>query len=494
MRKTSICLLVALLCTAFLFAEPDNGKILPKAEIPQFSNVFLEGTGGLAFPLSFVTQDFLPMTSFGGEFSVGFGYNWDGWLFGFEFSRNIWGQGVGEAALMQNFSNNLFLFKFQRVLSHNTIKKFPAWFELVPGGALGLNCITTDYYPSERAKSEGRLVQVAFGQDGTYCMFYRLSLEASFYLNTDLFIPYVGGDYSLFYDTSLGGGFAGFWTAFVGIRTYPLSFGRDIAAARQRKHDAMIASWGDAVCAIKANPNTDFTPDNDGVNDTTLLTPSVTYLEFDPESWTITILDPQGNIFRSWSGTGALPQNLTWDGKSDSGEIAFSRDMYTAKLSVIPSEADRTRTGKDLLEATDVIKTGILFEEIVPKQEWKIIVNTIYFDPDAATFNKISDEQRQSNTDTLDSIYRQIMEHGNVNVVVEGYANNVSNTEEENTKELIPLSQSRAEVIMQLLIERGLKAENLSAKGYGGANPLAAWEDHANWWKNRRVEFRVSTK
>lgn len=150
------------------------------------------------------------MTSFGGEFSVGFGYNISGWLFGLEFSRDMWGQGVGEAALMNNFNNNLFLFKFQRVLSKNTFSKFPQWLEIVPGGALGLNCITTNYYPSERAKNEGREVDVTFGQDGAYCMFYRLSLETSFYLGTDLFIPFIGGDYSLFYDTSLGGGFAGF--------------------------------------------------------------------------------------------------------------------------------------------------------------------------------------------------------------------------------------------------------------------------------------------
>src|SRR5574344_192013 len=102
MRKLGICLLTVSLCAAFAFAEPDNGWLLPRAEVPQFDNLFFEGTGGLAFPLSFVTQNFLPMTSFGGEFSIGFGYNWGGWLLGLEYSRDSWGQGVGEAALMQN--------------------------------------------------------------------------------------------------------------------------------------------------------------------------------------------------------------------------------------------------------------------------------------------------------------------------------------------------------------------------------------------------------
>ena len=94
--------------------------------------------------------------------------------------------------------------------------------------------------------------------------------------------------------------------------------------------------------------------------------------------------------------------------------------------------------------------------------------------------------------DTIDpgKVARKIRAHGDsVKVTVEGYANNVSNTEKENIEELIPLSQARAEAIMKQLVDRGLDAGNLSAKGYGGANPLAAWEDHANWWKNRRVEF-----
>src|SRR5574344_2604422 len=150
MRKCNVCLLAALLCVGVVSAESDNGKFLPNKEIPQFANVFVEANGGLAFPLSFVTQDFLPMTSFGGEFSAGAGYNWDGWLFGLEYSRDMWGEGVGSGALMENFNNNLVLFKLQRVISRNTIKKFPKWFEIVPGAAVGVNFITTDYYRSTR--------------------------------------------------------------------------------------------------------------------------------------------------------------------------------------------------------------------------------------------------------------------------------------------------------------------------------------------------------
>ena len=103
-------------------------------------------------------------------------------------------------------------------------------------------------------------------------------------------------------------------------------------------------------------------------------------------------------------------------------------------------------------------------------------------------------QENQENFDTLESITEQIFKHGEVEVLVEGYANNVSNTERENKLELIPLSRLRAQTIMKLLIENGLDEEILSYEGNGGMNPIAKWEDHENWWKNRRVEFIVTKK
>ena len=38
--------------------------------------------------------------------------------------------------------------------------------EMIPGFGLGVNFITTDYYPSVRAKEEGRMNQVLLGDEG----------------------------------------------------------------------------------------------------------------------------------------------------------------------------------------------------------------------------------------------------------------------------------------------------------------------------------------
>ena len=92
---------------------------------------------------------------------------------------------------------------------------------------------------------------------------------------------------------------------------------------------------------------------------------------------------------------------------------------------------------------------------------------------------------------TMDSIVEVVKATPNAKVKVMAYANNVSNTARENEKELIPLSEKRAKVLVQMLIDRGLKPEDVEGIGMGGANPLAEWKDKANWWKNRRFEFMI---
>ncbi|MBR6913767.1 MAG: OmpA family protein [Treponema sp.] len=512
MRFRAILLAFVLSGFSSVFAEPDNGKFLPAKEIIVPNHVYFELGGGLNFPLEFFNQGNIAMTSYGGQFFGGAGYNWCGWLFGLEYTHDMWGEGKGEYALMQNFKNNIIEFKLRRVLSKNSIDWLPWWFEIVPGAGIGVNFITTDYYPSKHAKDDGKLSSVKLFQSGANCLFYDVSLEFAFPAVTDTFIPFVGADYNAFYDTSIGGGFAGFGRVYIGVRSYPLGIVNDIQRRRnQRKQQRELerleklkkqeepkeeepkeTEIGDPIARLTITPNEDFTPDGDGKSDVVHLKPQALNLTEEPESWTLTIFDPKGAEFKKWSGTGALPENIDWNGKSESGEVVFSRNTYPAKLSVIPKENDRNRSGKNELTDSGDIKTGILMIEIIPDKKWKIIVNTIHFDADRATFIRIPKEQQEENRETLDSIARQIKNVGKVNVLVEGYANNVSNTAREDREELVPLSQLRAETIQQELANRGLDMKTLSAKGRGGANPLAAWEDRANWWKNRRVEFIVT--
>jgi len=53
------------------------------------------------------------------------------------------------------------------------------------------------------------------------------------------------------------------------------------------------------------------------------------------------------------------------------------------------------------------------------------------------------------------------------------------------------LSQARAETVMKYLVEKGAKAELLSAKGYGPNVPLADNATPDGKAQNRRVELKI---
>ena len=85
-------------------------------------------------------------------------------------------------------------------------------------------------------------------------------------------------------------------------------------------------------------------------------------------------------------------------------------------------------------------------------------------------------------------------------MTIEGHANNLSGTQEEEYSyangniPLVPLSKERAEFVMQQLIRYGVAEKRLSAVGMGGTKPVVVNGTIANWWKNRRVEFILNKK
>jgi outer membrane protein OmpA-like peptidoglycan-associated protein len=77
--------------------------------------------------------------------------------------------------------------------------------------------------------------------------------------------------------------------------------------------------------------------------------------------------------------------------------------------------------------------------------------------------------------------------HPDLKVQVEGYTDNVG-SEAYNQK----LSEQRASTVQNFLIQQGLSAQNVSAIGYGMANPVADNGSAAGRQQNRRVEMVVS--
>lgn len=58
----------------------------------------------------------------------------------------------------------------------------------------------------------------------------------------------------------------------------------------------------------------------------------------------------------------------------------------------------------------------------------------------------------------------------------------------------IDLSRRRAQAVADALAARGVKAENITAVGYGAANPVASNKTAAGRAQNRRVELTISAE
>jgi flagellar motor protein MotB len=137
----------------------------------------------------------------------------------------------------------------------------------------------------------------------------------------------------------------------------------------------------------------------------------------------------------------------------------------------------------------------------------KMAVPSIIFRQDASDFGVqvvdgngkvskpgITEAQAKNNERILKRIAQILNKFKNYTVTVEGHANSVTGTEEEETTNkhglaLVPLSEDRAKFVVEKLKKYGVSGDRLSAVGRGGRQPVAARGDKDNAWKNRRVEF-----
>ena len=56
------------------------------------------------------------------------------------------------------------------------------------------------------------------------------------------------------------------------------------------------------------------------------------------------------------------------------------------------------------------------------------------------------------------------------------------------------LSQARAEAVMRYLVDKGVAADRLEARGFGEEKPLVKETADADRARNRRVDFRVAAR
>jgi len=124
----------------------------------------------------------------------------------------------------------------------------------------------------------------------------------------------------------------------------------------------------------------------------------------------------------------------------------------------------------------------------------KIRVANIQFAPWTTDYLKWDAEIARANVASIEEIVAMLKVFPRYRVRLEGHAVSVlyydkEASEKEHKYVLIPLSQNRAAVIKQALVERGIAPERIETTGFGGDFPLVPFSDLEKRWVNRRVEF-----
>ena len=227
-----------------------------------------------------------------------------------------------------------------------------------------------------------------------------------------------------------------------------------------------------------------FSPDGDGTDDEVVFRVSSDADEHDGVSnWELRIYDPGQKVFYSEKGRGKLPEYYKWNGVGSNGDIVEGGCIYQYVWYV---------KAKD---GSDGYIPGIVETDVMLKEEDGVLhfsLSSIQFGPNSADYKGLTEEQVARNKELFDTVARILKQYSEYNVTIEGHANNVSGTQREHEKELLPLSQKRAETVMAELINRGVDQARLTAVGRGSEKMLTNKKDEL--WKNRRVEFILTQK
>jgi outer membrane protein OmpA-like peptidoglycan-associated protein len=224
-----------------------------------------------------------------------------------------------------------------------------------------------------------------------------------------------------------------------------------------------------------------FSPDNDGVDDELIM--SLGAEDASPiANWSLEIREPRPPypLFYRIEGRGSPAGRLTWDGRSNKGELVQAATDYPV-----------TYRAADILGNSSTLEAKIGVDVLVIRDgdRLRIQVPSIIFRENAADFNTLPAATVDNNLRVLRRVAEILNKFRDYRVQVEGHANPVQRTDAEERNELQPLSESRARAVVNMLVEFGVSRGRLSSVGMGGSRPVVRWEDHDNWWKNRRVEF-----
>ncbi len=217
-----------------------------------------------------------------------------------------------------------------------------------------------------------------------------------------------------------------------------------------------------------------FSPDGDGKDDLLLIRPQITDLTA-IQYWKATIFSSAGTPFKTFIGTDAPAEEISWDGISDTGILVDSGEDYYIQI-----EATDEGFNKGISEKAP-FSIDIL---VIPTDRGlKIRVSNVEFG-----FNN-AQLQGGKTFLILDKIVQIFNKYEKYSIRIEGHTDSTGD-EDYN----LELSKRRAEAVGVYLVDNGIDAERLEFEGYGERYPVDTNATLEGRRRNRRVEFLLIRK
>ncbi len=196
-----------------------------------------------------------------------------------------------------------------------------------------------------------------------------------------------------------------------------------------------------------------------------------------PRGWSVRVLAALDAL--GYLDNGAVvvqPEVVDIRGKTG---IAEASAEISRLLSEKLGEAQDFRVNVDYIETLDPEQAGPSPEECVSAINAILAANKITFAPGSSEIDAAARE-------VIDAIVTAMEGCGEVPMEIAGYTDS-QGREEMNQA----LSQSRAQAVLNALLARRVLTDNLTAHGYGEANPIADNGTEEGREANRRIEFHL---
>lgn len=232
-----------------------------------------------------------------------------------------------------------------------------------------------------------------------------------------------------------------------------------------------------------------FSPDGDGIDDRVRI--GIEVVSRNPITrWEMQIMDPRNRPFRRFTGTGAPPAQIVWDGLSNTGELVQSAMDYPVRMTVRDNRGEETVGEASISTDILVMRDG---------DRLRIRISSINFAGNTADMFLSDRTQLENNLSTLRRLAQILERFPNDDITIEGHAAHVylqsaESIAREQRDELLPLSRARAEEVMKALMILGIDRDRMSIEAFGGLRPVVPHDNEEERWKNRRVEFLLNRR